>query len=175
MTAKRVVRAGRFRATYSAHRRKRIDGPALRLSNYWQEDYHSCGFLAAFTVAEFLHPEGISAAEVLGAVRPEFNSGTSRSRVVRGLAGVGVQATYCDFLTVFHLRDAVQAGIPVIVSVFPEEWAGDHWTVVQGFSSKRVYLTNHYSMSLDWFNYEWIDSWGDGATTGAGLVCRRVD
>lgn len=174
MTTIRTIRAGSLRARFSAHRRKRIRGVALPLVNYWQEDYHSCGFLAALTVAEYLRP-GTDPRDVLSAVRPALDSGTPRRRMVAGLAALGITAKYRDDLSVFDLHLLVRAGVPTIVSVWPEWWVGDHWTVVQGFSAHRVYLTNHYSMTVDWFNSEWIDSWGDGSTTGAGLVCVRKD
>ncbi len=173
MTTTRTIRAGSLRARFSAHRRKRIQGDSLPLANYRQQDAHSCGFLAALTVIQHLLPETVPMSEVLDAVRPDFDRGTSRRQVVRGLAQFGISAPYRDDLTVWHLHSFVQVGVPVIISVFPQGWEGDHWTVVQGFSAKRVYLTNHYSLSLGLFVEQWIENWGDGSETGAGLVCER--
>lgn len=174
MTAIRTIRAGDLRARFSAHRQKRISGPSLGLPNYWQEDYHSCGYLAALTVAEYLRP-GTDPAALLATVRPGFDTGTTRHRVIKGLASVGVSAVYRDDLTIWDLYLHVLARVPIIISVFPEWWDGDHWTVVQGFSTHRVYVTNHYSLPLGLFLQEWVDNWGDGCHTGAGLVCRREE
>ena len=76
-------------------------------------------------------------------------------------------------LTFRHLWEYIRDGTPVIISVWPWSWPGDHWTVVQGFTLGRVYLTNYWSLTSRAFREEWIDNWGDGSKTGAGLVCKR--
>ena len=169
----KTVKSGRLRASYSLGSRPRGGGVSIPLPTYVQEDYHSCGFLAALTVARYFYPR-VPDVDVLRAVRPGMGTGTPSERVVAGLAKVGVEATYRGDLCLCNLRGLVMMNIPTIISVWPSEWPGDHWTVVRGFRSGRIYLTNHYSLTLDWFWTEWVTNWGDGACTGAGLVCKKV-
>ncbi len=168
----RIVRSGGYRASYSEHRKKRIGGCALSLQNLKQQDSYSCGYLAALTVARFYNPK-VCDKEVLLAVRPVAGVGTSQRRVINGLWCFGISAQYRDDLTVFDLHAYVSLKVPVIVSVWPDYWPGDHWTVVQGFDRGKVYLTNHYSMTLDWFQHEWVDNWEEDTHLGAGLICTR--
>ncbi len=162
-----------YRSRFSVHRRKRIDGVSIPLNNYQQQDYHSCGYLAALTVADYLVPNSCP-KQLLSVVRPGINTGTSRGRVIKGLASVGIKAKYREDLTILNLIAYLIEKTPVIISVFPDWWNGDHWTVVQGVGNSRVYLTNHYSMTMEDFNREWIYNWGKQYLTGAGLVCERM-
>lgn len=170
----RTVKAGSIRASYSTHTNKKISGDSIRLKNYVQQDEHSCAFVAALTVARYFKPH-LSAKDVLKTVRPLVSAGVDRSGLVRGLKKLGIKATYKNDLTVGKLRDYVKRGVPVIVSVWPDEWDTDHWTIVQGFDDKRVYLTNHRSLPKWMFRKQWIENWEDGSTTGAGLVCTPID
>ena len=167
-----TVKADGLRVKYTTHRPKRIEGMSLPLLNFKQQDNHSCGFLAALTVARYYDP-GIDDLAVLLAVRPSFDHGTSRRKMIGGLAQLGISAAYCDTMTVEALRLCVRGRVPVIISVLPDHWAGDHWVVVQGFGQGRVYLTNHWSLRVRDFKREWIHNWDEGPL-GAGLVCTRT-
>lgn len=168
----RTVRHGKLQVQYSLHTNKRITGEKINLKNYKQQDAHSCGFVAALTIAKHLKSD-ITAKEVLAAVRPTVTQGVDSDRMIAALKRLGIKATYEDDLTVGSLLNYVREGTPVIVSVWPDEWDTDHWTVVQGFDedNKKIFLTNHSSLSVKMFKRQWIENWKDGSTRGAGLVC----
>lgn len=160
----RTIKHGKLAVMYTVHRSKSIAGPKLALKNYRQQDYHSCGFVAAMTVAKYFAP-GTRPKDVLKSVKPTKSSGIDADGMVAALRDLGVEATYTGDLTIDKLREHVDQGTPVLVTVLPKDWTSDHWTVVQGFDGDRIYLTNHRSMSTKKFQHEWFDQ-------GEGLVCR---
>lgn len=168
-----TVRSGRFSAHYSVHKQRPTDpgGLFLPLKDYRQEDCYCCGYMAALTVARYFDPR-VGDRDVLEAVRTRAGLGTSQWNMLSGLAALGITARYRDDLDASALRAYVSIGVPVVVSVWPDGWAGDHWTVVRGFRKTRVYLTNHYTLTNREFEREWIENWEDG-DYGAGLVCTR--
>lgn len=181
MSRYKNLKSGAITASYSHHAIPCGMTVSIHLPNYKQQDYHSCGFLAALTVAKYFIPE-ISALEVLEAVEPRIGEGTNQKRMIRGLNSLGVVTEYDDTLTPIILRKYVKQGTPVIISVWPDNWDGDHWCVVRGFTevyippsnkrvSRTIHLTNHYDMNIKQFIREWIHNWGDGSRTGAGLIC----
>ncbi len=159
-----TVKLGSMTSKYSLHSNKRIDGPSIPLKNYKQQDDHSCGFVAALTVCRLLAPE-VSAKDVLRAVRPTKSGGIDGESLIESLGQLGVDAKFRDDLTIGNLRKAVEKGIPVMLTVYPEDWTSDHWTVVQGFDDSRIYLTNYKSLSIAQFKQEWFD-------VGDGIVCQ---
>lgn len=165
MPTTHTVRTGKYTARYSTHTNKRIRGPSLPLKNYRQRDIHSCGFVAALTVARYFEPSK-SAHEVLNAVRPSRTSGIDRERLTNSLGRLGVKAEYKDNLTISKLRNLVEAGTPVVLTVYPPNYSSDHWVTVQGFDEDRIHLTNYKSLSLKEFEKQWYDK-------GEGLVCTR--
>lgn len=162
-----TVRYGSYRASYSLHTTKRIDGPSIPFPNYQQQDEHSCGFVAALTVSRYLDPS-VSAGDVLRAVKSTVSSGVDRRSLVRALKDLGVDASYTEELTVPKLRAYVDRKVPVLLTVWLEDLETDHWVAVQGFSEDRIHLTNYRSMSIAEFRQEWY-------TPGLGLVCRRAE
>lgn len=166
------IKSGRYQAHYTEHRRRRCWWPSLPLPNYRQQDNHSCGFLAALTVARYFDSTVCHKA-VLEAIRPSLNYGTDNTKMLRGLAALGIGTRYREDMDASRVHGVLAMGLPIIVSVWPDGWSGDHWTVVQGFSTSldKVYLTNHYTMSVSDFEYEWIEAWGE--ETGAGIICTR--
>ena len=165
------VKSGRYQAAYSVHKQGCVPWPSLALPNYWQEDYHSCGFNAALTVARYFNSK-VPDKWVLDAIRPRLNSGTDNERMMRGLAMLGIGTRYREDMDQSSLYGLLAMGLPVIVTVWPDGWAGDHWTVVRAMSARRVHLTNHYSMSVEDFQYEWIEAWEEG-DCGAGIICTK--
>jgi SPP1 gp7 family putative phage head morphogenesis protein len=172
----RSVRSGKIRATYSTHSSTKIKGPKIPLKNYKQQDVHSCGFVAALTIARYFKPD-TRAKEVLDAVRPMINSGVDQESLVSSLEKLGIRATFSERLTVGKLARYVEQGIPVIISVWPDEWTTDHWTIVQGFDEtrSRVYLTNHKSLTIADLKKQWsdMDMRGQGGSR-EGLICRPI-
>lgn len=155
--------------------KRRMSGP-LMLANYTQQDSFSCGFVAALTVARYLTTT-VKPVEVLRAIDLDPDVGVDRQQMVRALRTIGIKATYRDNLRVADLMRYAEGGVPVMVSVWPDEWRDDHWTVVQkvDINRGRVYLTNHYNMDVSDFKREWIDNWEEpGVTRGAGLVCAAL-
>ena len=160
-----TVRYGSYRASYSLHNRKRIAGPSIPLPNYQQQDEHSCGFVAALTVARY-HDPSLPAEDVLRAVKPTVSGGIDRRGLVKALKELGVDAAYTEDLTVPKLRAYVDRGTPVLVTMWLEDYDTDHWTAVQGFDGDRIHLTNYGSLTVAQFRKEWY-------TPGLGVVCRK--
>lgn len=158
-----TVKHGNLTSRYSIHGNKKINGPSIPLKNYQQQDDHSCGFVAALTLSRYFNP-AITAPEVLRAVRPTKSAGVDEVQLKKALATVGVATQYKKDLTIAKLRKCVADGVPVLISVYPEEWSSDHWTIVQGFDNDRVYLTNHKSMSIAEFKKQWY-------VPGEGYLC----
>ena len=143
----------------------------LDIWNYAQQDGYSCGYVAALSVVHYYDPN-VSAREVRRVVRPNPNWGVDRHKLVKALVKLGVDAELRTDLTIDVLREYVERGIPVIVSVWPEDWYSDHWTVVQGFRGDSVYLTNHWKLPVKYFLQEWsdMDMRGRGGSS-EGIVC----
>lgn len=143
----------------------------LDLPGYWQTDDYSCGFVAALTVVHFFYPE-IPADEVLASVRPSPEAGCDAKRVVKALAHFGIDATYRNDLGPKRLHRLAGKGLPVIVTVWPEDYGCDHWTVVRGIDldARRIFLCNYSGveadggMAFDDFAAIWFGR-------GEGVVC----
>jgi hypothetical protein len=170
-----TVKHGKLEVNYVLWKSEEIKGSTkLDLPNYWQEDYHSCGFVAALTVARHLKLDA-SAKDVLKAVRPSINYGVDRFRLIAALEKLGVKAKYRKNLTVEKLRELVEEGTPVIVSVWPDGWYSDHWTIVQGFDDDGIHLTNYGHSTLEEFATEWSDmDMRSQGNSKEGIVCTRA-
>jgi hypothetical protein len=91
---------------------------------------------------------------------------------------LGVTAVYRGDLGPRSLRRLTAGGTPVIVTIWPDEYSCDHWTVVRGLdrAARRIFLTNPANAvpyaaadgSLPWKAF--LDIWYD---RGEGLVCKR--
>lgn len=143
----------------------------LDMPRYHQLDVHSCGFLAALAVVRHFAPR-TPADEVLRVVAPSPDWGVSQPRLIRCLKRFGVAAVYREGLGPRTLHRLAAAGTPVIVTVWPEWYSCDHWTVVRGLDKAgRVYLTNY-----DWLTKKGRMHWKDfreiWRPRGVGLVCR---
>ncbi len=164
-----TVTHGSLKVQYSEHTTKRIDGPSIPLPNIKQKDDHSCSFVAALTVAKHFNKD-VDPTDVLKHVRASKSGGMDRSGVRRGLDALGVDTEYKKDLNIGDLRRHVDQGTPVMLTVYPEDWSSDHWTVVQGFSGKgadaRIHLSNHKSMPVAQFKDEWFDK-------GEGIICHK--
>lgn len=163
----RTVKHGSSEVKFTKLSPKKIDGPHLNLANYKQHDDHSCSFVAAMAVAHHFD-KSVSPKEVLKAVRPSKSGGMDRKGVQRGMRELGIEAKYVKDLTVAKLKKHVEAGTPVMLTVYPKDWTSDHYTVVQGFSEggKRIHLSNYRSMAVKEFEQEWFDK-------GEGLICTQ--
>lgn len=164
------IKSGRYSASYSIHRQRQARWPALALPNYKQQDYHSCGFLAALTVARYFDST-VDDVEVLQAIRPSFGYGTDNSKMMKGLASLGISARYREDMDSGRIHGLLAMGLPTIISVWPDDWSGDHWVVVQSMSGGKVHLTNYGDVSYSRFEREWIENWGEDY--GAGIICTR--
>lgn len=144
----------------------------MDLNNYRQRDVHTCGFVAALTVVHHFYPE-TPAKDVLAAVRPSLNWGVNYDKLMGALRKLGIDAEYRGDLVMDDLRTYVDQNVPVIVSVWPEEWMSDHWTVVWGFDDTVIHLTNHGHMTLDEFYEIWsdFDMRGGRGASQEGIMC----
>jgi len=142
----------------------------LGIPRYHQLDTHSCGFLAALAVVRHFAPK-TGADDVLRVVAPSPASGCDQRHLIRCLKRFGVAAVYRERLGPRSLHRLAAAGTPVIVTVWPEWYGCDHWTVVRGLDrAGRVFLTNYNWLtrngSMDWKDF--LDIW---EPRGVGLVC----
>ncbi len=141
-----------------------IQGPNIPLPNYKQLDIHSCGFIAALTVARYL--EHKMPLDVMKVAKHTEKWGLSNGGMVRTLKTLGVNVSIRNTLTVGKLIWLVKNGLPVILSVWPTNWNVDHWCVVRGFSKNgnTIYLSNYKRDSIETFESEWHEH-------GEGIIC----
>jgi hypothetical protein len=140
---------------------------------YRQLDGHSCSFLAALAVIRYFAPQ-TPVMEVLRAVAPSSLWGCDWRPVVRCLKQFDIKAEYRERLGLRTLRRLTAAGTPVIVTVEPEGYAGDHWTVVRGVDlrTRRVHLTNYEEADADG-SMAWAAFQADWWPRGEGWVCEQ--
>src|SRR4051812_26452486 len=117
------VRGRRIHAYYQEGRRR------WSMPDYRQLDSHCCGFVAALTVVHYFDHD-VPPREVLQVVQPRAGGGCDQGRLIRSLRRFGISAEYRDRLGPHRLHRLVECGTPVIVTVWPEDWLTDHWTVV---------------------------------------------
>lgn len=148
------------------------------ISRVHQLDEHSCGFLAALMVIRYFDPT-VSTRDVLATLLPSPARGCSQSEIRRALAHFGIRADYRERLGWARLLGLAKAGSPVIVTIHPEEWLSDHWTVVRGLRdrSRRILLSNPAPRGYEYEglardgSMSWSDFNGLWSPRGAGLVC----
>jgi hypothetical protein len=158
----------RFFTAWQATRPVLLDIPLYR-----QWDSHSCSFLAALAVIRYFAPQ-TPVLEVLRAVAPSSSDGCGWRRLVRGLTQFGIVAEYRERLGLRTLRRLTADRKPVIVTVYPEGYAGDHWTVIRGvdFRTRRVHLTNYEEADADG-SMPWSEFRRDWWPRGGGWVCEQ--
>ena len=169
------VNRRRVSASWWQERRIRRGTGFLPIPRYHQQDYHSCGFLAALAVTQFIRPE-IEVREVLAQVCPNY-WGIDTKPLLRALRRPGIDADYREKgLGWQRLLKAISEGHPVIVSVLPADWDYDHWTVIRGLreGSRRVFFTNMWGYdglrasdcSMSWSDFNGMWNYG-----GDGIIC----
>lgn len=142
-----------------------------------QLDGHSCGFLSALVVGQYFEPS-LTARQVLDAIpkgwQPSPQWGISAHKLTRTLDKLGIDAQYKERLGWGKLHRLTEKGHPVIVSVQPEWYAVDHWTVIRRMKDhpRGVLLSNYDWLdsdgSISWYSFRSIWS-----PLGVGLVCRK--
>jgi peptidase C39-like protein len=148
------------------------------ISRVHQLDEHSCGFLAALMVIWYFDPTA-STRDVLAALLPSPVRGCSQREVIRALSRFGIRARYRERLGWASLQGLARAGCPVIITIHPDEWLCDHWTVVRGLRdrSRRILLSNPAPRGYEYEglahdgSLSWSDFKGIWSPRGAGLVC----
>lgn len=116
-------------------RLKRV-GKYLDMIGITQSDDHSCGAIAALTVAVY-RGKSTSLREVARAVGTT-TEGTTAAGMVRGLRQIGIKATPRYYLTFNKYVRAVDRGCPVI-SYDPQR---DHWVVVYGYTKTGLLISD---------------------------------
>ena len=157
------VQGRRVRSRFYTRKVESLNG-VLDIPIYNQCDSHSCSFLAALAVAKYLNP-GICNGQVLRAVAPT-RDGCGWRNVVRALTHFGIKADYWEDMDLPALRQLMIEKVPVIVTIYPDGYESDHWTVIRGVRGRRIYLTNYEEESVTWS--EFLDMW---SPKGVGWVC----
>src|SRR3954468_1368209 len=101
-------------------RERAPDRQLLDLPAYRQLDDHSCGFVAALTVARYFDP-AVSPEDVLHAVRPPPRWGGGQRGLPAALRRFGVTAAYREGLGQGDLFRLADRGVPVVVTVWLDE------------------------------------------------------
>jgi hypothetical protein len=160
--------SSRFYTAWQTARPVMLDVPLYR-----QLDGHSCSFLAALAVIRYFAPQ-TPVMDVLRAVAPSSTWGRGWRHLVRCLKRFGIVAEYRERLGPRTLRRLTADGKPVIVTVEPEGYAGDHWTVVRGVDlrTRRVHLTNYEEADADG-SMAWAAFLADWSPRGGGWVCEQ--
>lgn len=132
------------------YRTLRRDPPVFR-----QYDDESCGFLAALAVARRLVPE-LTARQVERAVP---SGAVDAAMMQRGLRMLGFQAERCDGLDMYDLDDLLRRGWVPLVTVWPDDYACDHWTAVWSVPVGEVQLSNYECEWVSWskFRAMWFE------------------
>ncbi len=167
----------------SAHFRIECDrtgGSPYPIPRVHQIDEHSCGFLAALTVVRYFDP-AVPTRDVLKVLMPSPTRGCSQREMIRALKRFGIKAEYHEGLKWWDLVNTYWMGWSLIVTVWPEEWVSDHWTVVRRLEQQpcRVLLSNpaptgyeydglEEDGSLSWYDFNKV--WWP---KGAALICRK--
>ncbi len=148
-----------------------------------QIDEHSCGFLAALTVVRYYDPT-VPTRDVLAALMPSPSRGCSQREIIRALKRFGIRTNYHTELAWWEMLSYCRTGrtgLALVVTVQPDEWVCDHWTVVRGIerNPKTVILSNPAPTG---YEYDGLDedgciSWRDFNKVwwpkGAALICSR--
>jgi hypothetical protein len=158
--------------------RPREGRPSHPISRVHQLDEHSCAFLAALMVIWYFDPT-VSTRDVLAALLPSPVRGCSQREVIRALSQFGIRARYRERLGWSRLQGLAKAGCPVIITIHPDEWLCDHWTVVRGLRDRsgRILLSNpaprgyKYDGLAHDGSMSWSDFNGIWSPRGGGLVC----
>ena len=148
------------------------------ISRVHQIDEHSCGFLAALMVIRYFDST-VSTRDVLAALLPSRCEDARSERSSVRLSQFGIRARYRERLGWARLQGLAKAGCPVIITIHPDEWFCDHWTVVRGLKdrSRRILLSNPAPRGYEYEglaqdgSMSWSDFNGIWYPRGAGLVC----
>ena len=148
----------------------------LPIPRVHQLDDHSCGFLAALVTVQYFDPM-VSVREVLEAMPnkalPSPVRWCSEHKLQCALSRFGIDAPCIYNLRWRKLMQLTTEGHPVIVTILPEDWTCDHWTVIRRITSRHVWLSNYDEVKdgrLAWDEFR--DMWWPYGTRG-GLVCNR--
>jgi hypothetical protein len=169
---------GRRRSARFRVERLREGRTSHPISRVHQLDEHSCGFLAALMVIRYFDPKA-STYDVLAALLPSPLRGCSQREVICALSQFGIRARYRERLGWAGLQGLAKAGCPVIITIHPDEWLSDHWTVVRGLRdrSRRILLSNPAPRGYEYEglakdgSMSWRNFTGIWCPRGAGLVC----
>jgi hypothetical protein len=166
-------RVGGRRVSSCFHTRQTECAGTLDIPLYRQLDGHSCGFLAALAVVCYFEPL-TPPVDVLRSVAPSPVWGCGWRDIKRGLKHGGVTPAWHDRLGPRTLRRLIAGKMPVIVTLFPDGYLCDHWTVIRGLDlrSRRVFLTNPGEVPADPDgSMTWTEFSAAWRPRGAGWVC----
>jgi hypothetical protein len=160
--------SARYHTAWQSARPAMLDIPLYR-----QLDYHSCSFLAVLAVIRYFAPQ-TPVMEVLRAAAPSSSSGLGWQHLVRCLKRFGIVAEWRERLGLQTLRRLTADRKPVIVTVEPEGYVCDHWTVIRGVDlrTRRVHLT-YYEYTDAEGSMEWAKFQLDCSPRGCGWVCEQ--
>lgn len=111
----------------------------LAVPAFAQTDAYSCGAVAAFSVVRTFRMD-VSFQEVWAVARPSERWGMSAQRVAQTLRRfqIGVAERTC--LTARELRQSINDGYPIVVSIRNHGSSHGHWVVVYGYGNRPSHI-----------------------------------
>lgn len=116
----------------------------LDLPGYGQIDSYCCGVVAGIMALKHFKPRA-SFERFYRRVQPDFETGTSTTRLIRALRQSGVRVKERHDLAFADLCGAIDSGWPVILVVQNPGEDAAHWVVVYGYGKRpnRVLLATN--------------------------------
>jgi ABC-type bacteriocin/lantibiotic exporter with double-glycine peptidase domain len=111
-----------------------------RFERSLQIDTYSCGAQSTFMILRHFG----KARTALGVERAlgTTKDGTDQFQIRQLLAKRGLIARRINRPTISQLRQAIDVGCPVLVSVDAKDIEGGHWAVVYGYSSGHIFVAD---------------------------------
>jgi len=146
----------------------------LKMPVWTQTQSYSCGFVATLMVLRYFHLDFKGAEEVFRDTKPDTEKGVKPGKVIKVLRDYGVQVSKREEMDFADIRDAIDAGRPILTAVNIDEDTA-HWVVIYGYGTrkKQVFIAPYSkpfvkcAKALGWDLFR-KDFW---ERPGFGLVC----
>ena len=152
------------------------DVTTLLVPGYKQTQAYTCGFVAGLMVLHALYPRSSTEA-FYRRVLPDREMGTSNKKLLLALRCSGVGVSIQSRLGFAEIREAIDAGFPIITLLKTRSEEVLHWVVVYGYgirtgkTSNRVFVAGN---GLPFFNQPaipWSRFCQMQSPLGFGFVC----
>lgn len=152
------------------------DVTTLLVPGYKQTQAYTCGFVAGLMVLHALYPRSSTEA-FYRRVLPDREMGTSNKKLLRALRRSGVGVSIQSRLGFAEIREAIDAGFPIITLLKTRSEEILHWVVVYGYGIRTAKTSNRVFVAgngLPFFNQPaipWSRFCQMQSPLGFGFVC----